>query len=263
MKISNLFKSVLTVTAMTLMVSCSDDDTAAASGSNANGGDLKINFDAVVGSQDFALDTPFSVNGHSYTFERLRYWVSNVELVAEDGTVYSVPESYYLLEETGEVSVQDGTFTYPAKKREVVELKNIPAGHYSKIRFAVGVDPTYNDNMSLQSGELSQMNGMTNVSWMWHTSYIFSSLIGKDDTQAPIQVETGLNSNYRTVEVALPSGVHVGTDAAKVNLNVEIAKIVEGLDLHTTPTVSASTPAEMTQVADNYKTKVFTLKSVE
>ncbi len=141
----------------------------------------------------------------------------------------------------------------------------LPSGSYTKIRFSVGVDETFNNNLSLQAGELSQLNGMTNISWMWHTSYIFSSLKGKNvATNGNILVETGLNANYRTIEITLPTALVISSSTlGTLNINVDVAKILQNIDLVANPTVSASTPAAMTTVANNFKDNVFTVVSVQ
>jgi hypothetical protein len=242
--------------------SCSEDETTIPDVS----GNTQINFDAKVGTADFALNTPFTIGNQSIQFERLRYWISDVKLVNAKNETYSVANSYFLMEETNEILVQE-KFTYTAKKREAIDLTAVPSGSYTKIIFSVGVDATHNDNMSIQAGELSQLNGMTNVSWMWHTSYIFSSLIGKNmtpTTPVEISVETGLNTNLRTVEITLPTALVVSNSkTAKLNLAVDVEKIVKDIDLVANPKVSASKAPLMTQVADNYKNNVFTVKSVE
>jgi hypothetical protein len=48
-----------------------------------------------------------------------------------------------------------------------------------------------------------------------------------------------------------------------LNLNVDVEKIIKDIDLVAKPKISASTPELMTKVADNYKSNVFTVKSVE
>ncbi len=256
--------TALALLSISFFTSCSSDDDSNTLNNPAIG-NAEITFDSRVANADFALDTPFTINNNSYQFENLRYWVSNVELINSNNEAFSVPNSFYLIEETKEIGVQDGSFVYPATKRETVKINAIPSDSYSKIRFSIGVDATHNGNLSLQSGELSQLNGMTNVSWMWHTSYIFSSLKGKNTaTNTAISVETGLNTNYRTVEVILPSELLVTNSAvAKIVLNVDVAKILQNVDLTATPTVSASTPAAMTIVADNFGTNVFSVKIVE
>lgn len=240
--------------------SCKDNDVDP----QETEGKLTLTLDAVVGSQDFALNKDFTVNNQTLNFTQLRYWVSNVVLIKSSGEEYAVPSSYYLMEENNAAET-NSDFIYPANKRESVTLSEIPAGDYKSIRFSIGVDETYNNNLSLQSGELSQLNGMTNVSWMWATSYIFSSLKAKlktTESETTIKVETGLNANYKTLTLALPSVLHIGSKAAQtLTVNVDVTKIIDGVDLTTTPTVGASQPTEMSRVAENYATKVFTVKT--
>jgi hypothetical protein len=243
--------------------SCSNDDDNTTPDVSGN---AQINFDAKVGTADFALNTPFTISGQSIQFDHLRYWISDVKLVNAKNETYSVANSYFLMEETNEILVQE-KFTYTAKKREAIDLTAVPSGSYTKITFSVGVDATHNDNMSIQAGELSQLNGMTNVSWMWHTSYIFSSLTGKNTTPTTpvaISVETGLNANFRTVEITLPTALVItNSKTAKLNLNLDLLQIIKDIDLVANPKVAAKTPELMTKVADNYKNSVFTVKSVE
>lgn len=256
---------ILSLFALLALVSCDDKDGDAAAPELA--GQTTVTFDAVAGSQDFQLNQDLTISGRTFNFTQLRYWVSNVELTNEKGEAYQVPEAYYLLEETNEQSVQDGRFTYTARKREDVVLTSIPAGTYKAITFSVGIDPAYNDNLSKQAGELSVMNGMSNISWMWHTSYIFSSMKGKvseSGTSQDLKVETGLNANYRTVTLQLPSPIRIGSlKDTNIQLKMDVAKVLDGLDLAVTPTVNAATPQAMTLVADNFKNKAFTVVSVQ
>ena len=224
--------------------------------------------DARVGIEDFSLNKDFNIGGKTYNFEKLRYWVSNVVLVNENGTEYSVPNSYFLMEEVGELNL-DGTISdqlkYPANKREEVSLTKVPEGNYKSIRFAVGVDQKHNDNLSIQPGELSISNGMSNISWMWHTSYIFSSIGGKAGAEAKSFVaETGLNDNYKTVTLSLSSPLKVEAgSASKLVINLDVAKVLEGVDVVATPTIGAGQPEIMKTIADNFSQKAFSFASVE
>ena len=106
---------------MLLMSSCSKETIV-----NEGDGKLALQFDAKLGSSDFSLNTAHVVGARSYEFSHFRYWVSNLMLVKSDGSEYAVPDAYYLLEETNPVAVQDGSYTYPARKRETVNLASIP-----------------------------------------------------------------------------------------------------------------------------------------
>jgi hypothetical protein len=229
-------------------------------------GQATITFDAVFGAQDFALNKNFIAGTKTYNFNKFRYWVNNITLVNAKGEEIKIPNSYYLIQETAALPVQDGAFTYPATKRETVELKGIPSGEYKSIKFNIGVESKYNDNLSLQIGELSQLNGMTNISWMWMTSYIFSSIGGKiteGATTKNMLVETGLNANHKSVSLNLPTSLYVDASRpAAVTLTTDVSKAIDGVDVYATPIVGASQATTMASVATNYATKVFTVKSV-
>ena len=226
-------------------------------------GKATVTFDAVVGTTDFALDKDFTANAKTWKFSQLRYWVSNVVLVNASGTEVAIPNSYYLIEENKAVPT-NSDFVYPANKRETVTLSDIPAGDYKSIKFSVGVPERFNNNLSLQAGELSQLNGMTNISWMWATSYIFSSLKGtvtEGATTKTLMVETGLNANFKKVALNLPGTIHIGSNkSTAIVVNTDVAKITDGVDIMATPSVGASQSTVMAAVANNYSSKVFTVK---
>lgn len=266
----HIMKKLLTILALSIVLfaSCSKDDDQNLQ--TEAEGKTTITFDAVFGTQDFALDKDFSSGTKTYIFNKFRYWVSGIVLINSKGEEFKVPNAYFLLEETAAVPVQDGAFTYPATKRENIELKNVPAGDYKTLKFSVGVDSKYNDNLSLQTGELSQLNGMTNISWMWMTSYIFTSIGGKVSegsgqtlASKAIQVETGLNANYKTVVLDLPSTLRVSSvKDSKIILKADAEKVLDGLDIMANPVVGASKATVMASVAASYAARVFTVSSV-
>lgn len=251
--------------AIATLTSCSDDDDQAVTpvGSSKSA----ITFDARVGNEDFALNKNFTIGSRTYNFTKLRYWVSNIILVDTKGTEYVVPNAYYLMEEVGDLDLSgtiNGSLTYPARKRETIELADIPEGEYKSIKFSIGIDAKHNDNLSIQSGELSIANGMSNIAWMWHTSYIFSSVGGKvteGANSAIFNAETGLNTNYKTLSMELATPVNFQT-AKSVVVNLDVAKLVDGIDLITTPTVNAAKPEMMAALAGNYATKALTFSSI-
>ncbi|WP_157544050.1 MbnP family protein [Mucilaginibacter paludis] len=258
------FLSIISISAI-LFTSCSKNNDVKPVEVPETAGKATLTFDAVAGASDFALNKDFTASGKTWNFTQLRYWVSNVVLINDKGEEYKVPNSYYLMEENNPAET-NSAYVYPANKRESINLTDIPAGDYKSVKFSVGVDTKYNSNLSLQAGELSQLNGMTNVSWMWATTYIFSSLKGKvteGTTVKTIAVETGLDANYKSVTLALPSTLHIGSSkSSTISLNTDVTKITDGVDIMATPTIGASQATVMASVATNYSTKVFTVKSV-
>ncbi len=242
-----IFLALIAVSTLTL-ISCKKESL------NTYEGNVNLTLDAKVNSADFQLDKDFTIEGKTYQFSKLRYWVSNVTLIKSDGSEYLIPNSYYLVEETKDVNIDEG-YVYPAKKRETINIKSIPAGDYKGIKFSVGVEQKYNDNLSLQCGELTQMNGMTNIAWMWRTSYIFVALHGKVTSGATTKsfiAETGLNANYKTATITFPGNIRVdGDKTANINLNYNIASLLTGLDVFTNNNIGASTPTEMSTLATN------------
>lgn len=246
--------SILTLLSI-LFVACSNDDDNSTNNSNLQQpGVLSLNFDAVVENENFELNKTYTINNEQVSFSQFRYWISNVVLIDNKGNRFDVPNSYYLMEETEAISIQDDNYEYPPSKRETITLIDLPSGDYTNIEFGIGVDADYNDNLSLQAGELSQLNGMTNISWMWHTSYIFTSIKGKiesDDTT--LVLETGLNENFSTVNLHFNEPIIVSAqENASVNFSTNIAAILSGLNFNETPEIGAATPEEMSIMANNF-----------
>ena len=246
--------------AAALFTSCSDDDSAETVAPEATSV-MKLTFDSKVGTSDFALNKDFTVGSKTYNFKKLRYWVSNISLVDSKGAEYKVPNSYYLIEEVGELdltgTVNNNKNLYPARKRETIDLRDIPTGDYKSVKFYIGVDSRYNDNLSLGAGELTIANGMSNIAWMWHSSYIFSSIGGtvKEGTETKdFTTETGLNANYKTLNIDLVSPVNLSTTKELI-LNVDVTKVFDGVDMIKNPSINAMSPTLMSTVANNYATK--------
>jgi hypothetical protein len=243
-----------------------------------------------VGSQDFEINKSFTdTEGNTYSFNEIRYWVSNVKFIKASGEEVSIPDSYYLVENRdtlfyyGTTAANLGSNFSAPKKREEVLVGNVPVGESTKVKFAIGVDPKYNGNFTLKAGELD-INQMSQVAgWAWHTSYIFlrtkGAYLAKGGNAltdaARFVAETGGNNQYREVEVALTTPVSskagIVTD---VNLTADVLQLFKGLSVTafsgTKPAgwaadpnltkydkfVNASSPEEMKKLADNTKAAI-------
>ena len=247
----------------TVFTSCQDDDTEPVIVEAEGTASLMI--DARFGDADFELEKAFqAASGDrdiSYSFSRLRYWVSNIALIDENGVEFKVPDSYFLMEETGEVPVQDGSFdkVYPANKREVIELSDIPAGNYTGLKFNIGVDPMYNDNLSLRAGELNALNGMASASWMWFTSYIFTSAAGQmalaSDTDQVQNFfwETGSNDMLAAKEIEFPNMIRISSStASSIDLELDVQQVMNLDGAWDASVIGATQVDEMARLRDNY-----------
>lgn len=128
-------------------------------------GNVEVKFDHGWGPahMPFALNTPLvhPATQEDITFTLLRYYFSNIQLHRPDGSVWTQPESYHL------VTMNNTT-------QPVLELKDVPAGRYTKITFMIGVDSLRNVS-GVQEGALSPSE---NMFWGWTTGYIFTKAEG-------------------------------------------------------------------------------------
>lgn len=163
----------------TVFSACSDDESASSSGT------LVLEFDNVVGTSNLVLNTtntPYTNDlDQPYNVTWLSYYVSNIKLKREDGTVYEDEiksdgsAGYYLVNEA------------EAGSHEIT-LKNIPPGNYTEVTFTIGVDASQVDQ-GAQTGALDPANGLF---WSWNSGYIFLAFEGN----SPVSTETENTLTY-------------------------------------------------------------------
>lgn len=107
-------------------------------------------------SQNYVLD-----NGNKIIFSKFKYYISNIKLIASDGTVYTETESYHLIDDADSTS-------------KLFTLLNVPFKQYASITFMIGVDSARNVS-GAQTGALSASN---NMFWTWNTGYIMAKVEG-------------------------------------------------------------------------------------
>lgn len=188
-----------------ILSSCSDDDDATSSET----GNIILEFDARVGTQNLLLGTTTYKNAldQDFTVDVLRYYISNIKLTKNDGTVYEDPLSedgskgYYLVDD----SDAESTF---------ITLTGVPAGQYTAAEFTIGVDAT-RVSQGAQTGALDPAN---NLFWSWNSGYIFVQFEGT----SPQSTEEGNSIMFHT------GGYKV--DAANANSanNIKVKSITFG-----------------------------------
>lgn len=147
--------------------------------------------------------------GNQYQVDMLKYYISNIVLVKEDGTEWKA----------GNHDLIDAEIDSSAN----IVLKKIPNGTYKKMRFFVGVDSLHN-HTGAQEGDLNPIYGMI---WTWNTGYIFFKHEGyfKDNVGAlkPLTYHFGTDKALTTVEVPFTGNelTILGEDR-KVSLNFDL-----------------------------------------
>lgn len=232
------------------------DESASVTGSTsapaATDGDVTLQMPKYFNGAAFALNTSYTTAaGNTVSLSELRYWVSNVKFIKDDNSEVAVPDAYYLLSQNAAVAGDETgervpNFNLAAGNRDTVTLKHVPNGSYKAVKFSIGVDSTYNNNLSLRAGELHLFAHMANITWSWTTSYIFGKVWGTcsscTGTQA-FALEFGTNANYQTVTLNLPSNINVNATAKPtIVAKLDVEKLFTGIDIQ-----SLSVDADITR----------------
>ncbi|WP_299703907.1 MbnP family protein [uncultured Pontibacter sp.] len=182
--LSSAAKLLFTLALALPLASCSDDEDEPATGT------VQVAVQHTVGSQGLQADETYtSPSGDSYMVQKLRFYLSNVKLISQDGrTVYTQPDSYHLITLDGKAGFS---------------LDEVPAAVYTKMEFAIGVDEARNHSID-QFGDLDPSNDMV---WDWTTGYKFLSLEGLytgDTKNGGLVFHIGEDSNYKVFTLELP-----------------------------------------------------------
>jgi len=209
---------------ISLLLACnSDNDTPAP---EPEFGEFTVNFKNVVGSEDLQLSSQtYAKNGgENFTVDELKYIISNIVLIDNEGNefVYPQEDSYFLINQ--EV-VQSQSFT----------LQNIDANDYSGMRFGIGVDQSnYPLNGVDNFVPTAEENNML---WSWSAGYIFMRMEG---TYSSSQTDDGVFryhigshgqnlDNYREVSLDFMQPLAVSeTQTPEVNINFDVLKLFSG-----------------------------------
>lgn len=224
-------------------------------------GSLSLAFTNMAGSQAMNLNTNTYQNavGESFTVTKFNYFISNIQLRKDDGSVYTLPQesSYFLVE---------------AEKPEsqTMTLASIPSGNYTGMTFLIGVDSTRSlADISLRTGVLDPAlnDGMY---WEWNSGYIFVKLEGTSPSAPAAQNNMffyhiggfggGYNgkktiNNLRTVTLSFNGDVvKVDPDLKpQVRLKADVLKLFNGsTNLSITQNPSVMFDPYSTNIANNY-----------
>ncbi len=244
------------------VVSCQKDENPDAfSATDKNS--VTLEFDNRVGGQNLILGqtTAKNASGEEFILTTLNYFISNVSLTKDDGTVVKFPDQYFLIREADAKSL-------------LAKLPDVPAGNYKEVSFVVGVDSARSAaNVAARTGVLDVASyGDDGMYWSWNSGYIFMKLEGTSPVvplrasgQRLFQIHVGGFGGYAAPapnnlrRVTLPVGselVKVRKDVApEIHFYVDAAKIFDGktkISLATTNDIHS--PALTGPVADNYAT---------
>lgn len=249
------FLSLLAFISLTSMafVSCKkDDDDNSTTTPTPTAGEVVIDITNIAGTQN--VDVTGGTNytnsfGEVFSVTKLKYYISNVQLLKNGVVAYTMPESYFLVDES-----------VPASK--LLSLPDVPGGAYTGVRFLIGVDSTRNVSGS-QTGALDPANGMF---WNWNSGYIFFKLEGASANASSGNImyhvggfsETLGQNAIREVEIDFGGDqLNVnGTQEAEIHVMADILNFFDAVhDFKIADKDVIHMPgADAVTVADNYAT---------
>ncbi|WP_281636084.1 MbnP family protein [Flavobacterium marginilacus] len=218
-------KKIIAVVAIAFALgSCSNNDDEAIGGE----GKLGVEFDNVFGSSNLILNTQSNVTsqGETLKISDVKYIISNIVLTKEDGTTFTYPKSksYFVVSEAD-------------TETQEIELENIPAGDYTKIKFGIGVDKAQFDLGATGQGDFLTIADEAGMMWSWSAGYKFVLFEGKF-TSSTVTAETafmvhtgqtGTDYNYTEVTLNLPTKALVRTTITPdIHIFADVAKIIDG-----------------------------------
>lgn len=201
--------------------SCKDDSNAIETSA------LEITFDNRISTnQDLMLGTTVYVNqnNESVVTNELKYIISNIALIQDDGTIFEYPknDSYFVINEEDPSSL-------------TLSLTGIPVGNYTQISFGIGVDQS---KYPLDGGVMNfiptaEEAGML---WNWAAGYKFIKFEGtytpQGGTEAPFVIHVGSHGqnldNYKFVTLPLANTMTITTgNTASVSVEAYIQNIID------------------------------------
>ena len=172
---------------------------------------VSVHFNNHVSGNDILFDTLAYTNaaGELYSFSILKYYVSHVTLVQDNGNKVEL-YAHELIDEANELS----TF---------LDRIEIPEGHYTTIKFNLGVDSIHNHSGD-QVGDLDPINGMI---WTWNTGYIFYKHEGNfisstSGSTQPLVYHYGTDNGL--LSLALPISMHAFNSNHSIRIDFDINK---------------------------------------
>jgi hypothetical protein len=205
-----------------IIVSSCKDDTDPIETSAAT-----ITFDnRISANEDLSLGNTTFVNQNNETVltNELKYIISNIALIQDNGTVFEYPkeDSYFIINEADPSSLS-------------LDLTGIPVGNYTQIAFGIGVDQS---KYPLDGGVLNfvpqaEEAGML---WNWAAGYKFIKFEGvftpQGGTESPFAIHVGSHGvnldNYKFVTLPLGSSITIATgNTASVTVQAYVENIID------------------------------------
>ncbi|MBE8728201.1 MbnP family protein [Flavobacterium hungaricum] len=266
----NFKKYFIAATAAFAFVSCSNDDQ------NAVSNNLTLEFNNTFKNTTIVLGDAASASatantsaaGQVHHFSELKYVISNIRLVKEDGS--EVPYNVNDLDKGAAVIDQSKTASLS------YVLTNVPSASYKLIKFGLGIKPEQNTLDQVRFPKFYAAAGAndTQMMWEWGSGYRFTKVEGFYDTDnKAMSIHTGSTvegtagaytqgvNAYRDITLNLTTNAVVGSSAPKIKIKADFDKMLSGkintitlstgTGMNDNATPNVHTAAQMVKFVDN------------
>lgn len=155
---------------LAILASCKKEDPQPTPAAPATGSvEVNLAHHWVTENDNFSLNNAYihPTTEDTMIFTTLKYYISNFRLKKSDGTWWSHPESYFLVNLSSPTSAK-------------LDLTGVPPGQYTEMEYTFGVDSLRNVS-GAQTGALSVSN---NMFWSWNSGYIMLKAEGISDNSS-------------------------------------------------------------------------------
>ena len=219
MKIYKILSLIIIAFTLITISSCSNNDGDEIQ--NTEPGNLQLKFENGfnnLGNIVLNQTTQTSSNGQKHQFSTLKYVISNISLIDENGNEfkynYNNPDKGAFIINQSDAK---GGIVY-------ANLTEIPKGNYKKIKLGLGISPTAYLIGQDGQGIFWDKAKQEGMAWSWSAGYIFAKLEGKYGTSTPDTEfmnhtgnmgDTTINGTadlYREVVLDLPTTARVSKE---------------------------------------------------
>jgi hypothetical protein len=192
-------------------------------------------------SELLELNKNYNSKNDTLQFSLLKFYISGIEMIYEDGSIYKEKNSYHLINFE---DYNSKIFTLSKKEKKSI----------SKLVFNVGVDSLASVSGVL-SGDLDLQNGMY---WAWQSGYINMKIEGKSNScktrKNAFQFHIGgyLEPNYAMRKIYVN---YNGNNKNQIVLVMDLSKLFEEINLSETNTIMI--PGEKAMYFANITSKMF------
>ena len=202
-------------------------------------GMLKLHLHTFIGEQEvdaYSIETPMA-DGRMISLNLAQMYLSDIQLVKLDGSLYNVPSN-------GVLKVFES---------ESVTIGNVAVGNYKSVRFKVGLLPSVNKLAPTVTGYANLLNQPE----MWFSSkaepdgYVFLNFTGNIDTTAsktgalvPFEYKIGTDAHLVQVEMPQQNFSLLKDVVGYVHMKIDYAKLFDGIDLSNNENLHVKTTAE-------------------